>query len=128
MSTAVQPAFTVEFAATHRDMLLGRIEKERATTKRVIGNIPNDKRDYKPHPISRTAWELANHLVVSDIWFLNGIASRNFEFTGEPPAPADTVAGLVEWYEREAKQAAARIRKMSAEELLTPVNFFWIHE
>src|SRR5437868_2880627 len=92
MSTAVQPAFTAEFAATHRDMLLGRIEKELATTKRVIGNIPNDKRDYKPHPVSRSAWELANHLALSDIWFLNGVASCNFDFTGEPPAPAATVA------------------------------------
>ena len=98
-------------------MLLGRIEKELATTKRVIGNIPNDKRDYKPHPVCRSAWELATHLAQSDIWFLNGIASRNFEFTGEPPAPADTVAGLVDWYDREAKQAAARVRNMSAEEL-----------
>jgi len=126
MSTAVQPAFTAEFAAIHRDMLLGRIEKELATTKRVIGNIPNDKRDYKPHPVCRSAWELATHLAQSDIWFLNGIGSRNFEFTGEPPAPADTVAGLVDWYDREAKQAAARVRNMSAEELLTPVNFFGI--
>lgn len=118
--------FTPEFAVTYREIALGRIEKEHPTTRRVIGNVPDAKRDYKPEPNSRSAWDLACHLAQSDVWFLNAIADQNFEFTGEPPKPADNVAGLVKWYEAEFKKAAARVRAMSPQELLKPLPFFGI--
>ena len=54
-STAAQPSFTPEFATTYRAVTLGRIQQEGKTTRRVIGNIPEGKRDYKPEPNSRTS-------------------------------------------------------------------------
>ena len=125
-SPAAQPKFTPEFATTFRDITLRRIENENATTRRVIDNVPDNKRDYKPEPNSRSAWDLACHLAQSDVWFLNGIASHNFEWTGEQAKPADTVAGLVSWYDAEFKKATARVRDMSAPDLLEPVSFFGI--
>lgn len=125
MSTpATQPNFTPEFALAYRAVTLGRIENENATTRRVIGSVPDTQRDYKPEVNSRSAWDLACHLAQSDVWFLNGIASQNFEWTGEPPKPADSVNGLVDWYQKEFAKAAARVRAMSAEDLLKPVEFF----
>ncbi|MBV8207957.1 MAG: DinB family protein [Acidobacteria bacterium] len=123
-TTATQPVFTQEIAAAYREITLGRLEKENATTRRVIGNIPESKRDYKPEANSRSAWDLACHLAQSDVWFLNAIADGNFEWTGDPPRPANTVAGLVDWYKAEFAKAAARVRAMSTQDLLKPLPFF----
>jgi uncharacterized damage-inducible protein DinB len=125
-ATAVQPRVSAEFATTFRDMLLGRLVKENATTRRVIRNVPEDKKDYKPHGNCRSAWELACHIVSSDLWFLNGVADHNFAWTGEPTPPADNVAGLVSYYEEQFKKAAERVNAMTAEQLLQPVDFFGI--
>lgn len=118
--------FTPEFATTYREVTLGKIEQENKTTRRVIGNVPDNERDYKPEPNSRSAWDLACHIAQSDVWFLNGIANHTFEWTGEPPKPADTVADLVKWYDAEFRKAAERVRAMSAQDLLKPVSFFGI--
>jgi uncharacterized damage-inducible protein DinB len=125
-SPAAQPQFTPEFAATYRAVTLGRIQQEGKTTRRVVGNIPEDKKNYKPQENSRTAWELASHLVSSDIWFLNGIADRKFEWTGEPAPIANNVAGLVAHHEAETAKAAARVNALTAAQLLEPVDFFGI--
>jgi uncharacterized damage-inducible protein DinB len=128
MSSATQPALSAQFVSQLRDLMLERIEKERATTQRVIGNIPNDKRDYRPHANSRSAWDLACHLATSDIWFLNGVANQSFEWTGETPPPANTVAELCQWYEQEHKKAAAKLRTLTPEQLAKTVPFFGIFD
>jgi len=125
-SAAAQPSFTPEFATTYRAVTLGRIQQEGKTTRRVIGNIPEGKRDYKPEPNSRSAWDLASHLVSSDIWFLNGIADRKFEWTGEPAPAASNIAGLVALHEAESAKAAARLYALTPAQLLEPVDFFGI--
>ncbi len=126
MSTATQPSFTPEFATTFTNLMTGKIEREHPTTKRVIGSVPNDKRDYKPHANSRSAWELAVHVANSDVWFLNSIADGQFAWTGEEKAPAPTIDGLAKWYEAEFPKAMARVKALKAEQLLKPVDFFGI--
>ena len=45
---------------------------------------------------------------------------------GTPP-PADkpqTVAELVEWYDRNIKHGLSRVGSLSAEQLMTPITFF----
>ena len=114
-----------EFAAAFRDFLLERIEWEMAATLRVIAAVPEDKKDYRPHPVSRSAWEIAWHLAVSDVWFMNAVASHDFAFT-EQSAPVHSIAELGPWYEQGFKQAVARIRALTPAELAQPVDFFGI--
>jgi uncharacterized damage-inducible protein DinB len=115
---------TTDFATTFANLLIGRLEKETAATRKVIANVPNDKRDYKPHANSRSAWELAVHLAQSDVWFLNSIADGQFAWTGDPAAPASDVKGLVAWYDAEFAKALARVKAMKPEQLLKPADFF----
>lgn len=126
MSSAAQPNFTPDFAVTFANLLIGRLEKETPATRKVIANVPNDKRDYKPEPNSRSAWELAVHLAQSDVWFLNSLADGQFAWTGDPPAPASDIKGLVEWYDAEYPKALARVKAMKPEQLTQPVDFFGI--
>ena len=125
-SPATQPKFTPEFAATYRSVTLGRIQQEGKTTRRVIGNIPEDKRNFKPEKNSRSAWDLAHHIVTADVWFLNAIADRNFAYSGEPPQVAGNISGLVAYHEAESAKAAARVNALTPEQLLEPVDFFGI--
>jgi uncharacterized damage-inducible protein DinB len=130
MSTAPKPSLTSvtpEFATTYRDVLLDRMELELKATSRTVGAIPDAKKDYRPDPKSRTAWELGWHILVSDVWFLNSLADGKFEFTGvEPPPAADTVAGIVAWYQKEIRAALDRVRTAPVEKLTATLDFFGI--
>jgi uncharacterized damage-inducible protein DinB len=124
MSTQVP---TPDFARAYCDTMLDGFANEVATTKKVIACIPDNKRDYRPDPNARTAWELAWHLANTDIQFLDGIADLQFKM--ETPAETDkpkTSAELVDWYDRNYKRAADRVRALSAEQLLTPIEFFGV--
>lgn len=122
-----QQGLTPEFVILYRQMLLDSFANEVQTTKRVIRAIPESKRDYRPDPCARTAWDLAWHLAEGDIQFLDGIADMNFDTkSGETPQKPGTVAELVDWYQRNYDRASERVRKMTPQQLLTPVNFFGV--
>ena len=72
---------------------------------------------------AKLAWHIAN----SDIQFLDGIADLKFNMA--TPAEADkpkTSAELVAWYDQNFKRAAARVRALSPEQLLTPIDFYGV--
>lgn len=117
-----QPNLTPEFITTFRDMTLQGIQMESNATKRVLAAVPDSGHDYRPDPKARTAKELAWHLAAEDVKFLDGIANLNFN-TQAGPAPA-TTAEIVAWYESNLPRAIARVQAMTAEQLLTPVEFF----
>src|SRR3954462_13607332 len=104
-TTATQPTFTAEFASTYKDMMLGRIEHEQKTTRKVITAIPSQKLDYKHDPKGRTALELADHIVTSEIWFLNSIANGKFDWTETPPLRS--TAEILARYDKEFPAALA---------------------
>ena len=52
------PALTPEFAQGYRAILLEGFAREVETTKKVFSAIPDDKRDYRPDPNARSAWQL----------------------------------------------------------------------
>jgi uncharacterized damage-inducible protein DinB len=118
------PAVTPEFAQAYCAMMLQALSNEVETTKRVFSAIPDDKRDYRPDPNARSAWQLAWHLANTDIQFLDGIA--DMKFTMANPTEADkpkTVTQLVAWYDKNFKRAADRVRALSVEQLATPIDF-----
>lgn len=119
------PAPTPEFALAYRAMMLDGVARELEITKRVIAAIPEAKRDYRPDPHARTAWELAWHLANTNVQFLNSIADLQFAtpLRSAPDKP-ETVAALVDWYDKNVKRGIKQVQALSAEQLLTPVKFF----
>src|SRR5438046_2162106 len=122
MAIAAQPTFTTEFALTYKAMMLGRIQQEQKTTRKVIAAIPNQKLDYRPDPKSRTALEIADHMASGEIWFLNSIADGKFEW--KEPTPAKSVQEVLAHYDRDFKPAWERASKVTGEQLLAVVDFF----
>jgi uncharacterized damage-inducible protein DinB len=118
------PQLSPEFITTFRDMTLTGLQMEMQTTKKVLAAVPDSGHDYRPDPKARTARELAWHLAAEDVKFLDGIANLAFN-TKAGPAPA-TTGEIVAWYDSNMPRAIARVQAMTAEQLLTPVEFFGI--
>jgi uncharacterized damage-inducible protein DinB len=117
-----QPTPTPEFALAYRAMMLDGLGRELEITKKLIAAIPDDKSGYRPDPNARSAWDLAWHLASADVHLMNGIADLNFK-AGSAEEPPKTVVELVSWYNANFKSAMERVAALSAEQLLTPVNF-----
>ena len=115
---------TPDFAAMYRNVMLDGFGREAEITKRVFAAIPENKRDFRPDPNARTAWDLAWHIANSDVQFLDGIA--DMKFTMGAPSEADkpkTVEELVFWYDKNVRRGIDRVRAMSSDQLQTPVDF-----
>jgi uncharacterized damage-inducible protein DinB len=100
-----------------------QIQNEWMTTVKVLEAIPEDKKDWKPAPDSRSAWDLAAHICRSDAWFLEGILARSFA-PGPQDAPAPTVQGLADWYKHELPKLLEQVLAMDDANLAAIVDFF----
>jgi uncharacterized damage-inducible protein DinB len=118
-------ALTPEFVVVYRELILSTIAAEMQATKKVIAAIPEDRKGYKPDPKSRSALELAWHIVKDDVVFLNQIADLKIEMAQPEPPPA-SIAEMVNWYTENLPKAIQRVGRMTAEQLLTPVDFFGV--
>jgi len=116
---------TPEFVLGYRAMMLDGITREAEITKKVIAAVPDAASSYKPDPNARTAKELAWHIANTDIQFLDGIADLTFTMASPEDKP-QTSAEVVAWYDRNVQRGVARIAAMSAEQLLTPIEFFGV--
>lgn len=122
MSSTPTPTFSGDFAAQYAAFTLGNIARESATTKRVIAAIPAGKGDYKPDAKSRTALEIADHIVQSEIWFLKSIAAGKFEWA--EPTPLGDPQQILAFYEREFGPAYAAAGKVAGDSWLAITDFF----
>jgi len=117
---------TPESAIMLRGMLLGGAEREQKTTSKVIAAVPDQNHDYKPDPKSKTAIELAKHIVEIDVWFLDSIAAGSFDPASmqKSPETAKTGADLATWYNSAYAASSAKVAAMDADGLSKVVDFF----
>ncbi len=120
---APQTALTPDFIFAYRELILSTIVAEAQTTRKVIAAIPEVSKDYRPDRLSRTARELAWHIVYEDTAFLNKIADMKIEMMEDAPAPA-AMAEILRWHETNFPPAIQRVRDLTPKQLLTPVPFF----
>jgi hypothetical protein len=113
-------------AAAIVELLTRTIESEAKGTRKVISAVPAGNRDYKPDPKSRSAWDLAVHLAMSDVWFADSILQGKFEWTGEAPTPPEMTdpAAVATWHETQMAGRMKKLRAMSADDMLRDVEVF----
>jgi len=109
------------------ELMLPQVQEEAGTTRKVIAAIPEGRKEYRPDEKSRSAMELAWHIVSSDIHFLEGIIAGQFG-VDEPKMPdhIKTIVDLLDWYDRKVPGVIERLKKLSDEELTRPLPFFGI--
>ena len=114
-----------KFLVEHYTRLMGA---EHASTLKVLAAVKDDNRDYRPDEKSRTAGQLATHLATGDIWFLDSIINGKFNWDPEGSQKAESsfasVADVVAFYKQAYPARLEQLKKMSADEMTRPVDFF----
>ena len=105
--------------------LLPTVEREYKTTRKVLAAVPADRQDYRPHPVSRSGFELAWHIVSGEVWFLDRISRGEFA-PGEEQMPSQTktVADILEWYDQSLPGLIGQLKALTDEQLARPIPFF----
>jgi uncharacterized damage-inducible protein DinB len=110
------------------EALAGLWMGELPATVRVLSAVSDSGRDYRPHPKSRSAWELATHLATGDVWFLDSIDAGSFAFDPERAKQVESkfqnVADVVAFYEKTIPEKIARLKDLPGEKLSEPIDFF----
>lgn len=103
---------------------LPSLKTEHRTTKSVIEAIPRDKGDYRPDGISRSALDLAWHIVSTEMRFMEAVAAGEFDLTPRPrPDSLKTSEDVARWYEDAFGPHFEKLTKLSKEQLVKIVDF-----
>lgn len=80
--------------------------------------------DYRPHHDSRSTFELARHIVYTEMWFLDAILQHRFQDDDARLQDAPrTCAELAAWYSVNFANRVEQLRALTAEHLATPVDW-----
>src|SRR4051812_27849405 len=109
---------TPDQATVILNFLLPTVEREVATTKKVLSAVPDGKGDYTPDPVSMKALDLAWHIASADHMFASGVAAGVFETGGDGKRPAemDSAAKIAAWYEEKMTANCAAVKGLTPEE------------
>ena len=103
-------------------------EGEFPATSQVLAAVKDERRDYKPDPKSRSAWELATHLATADIWFIDSIRQGKFEWNPDAAKQAEaqfrSVNDVAEFYKKTFPEKLAGLRALPAESMAEVLDFF----
>jgi uncharacterized damage-inducible protein DinB len=100
------------------------LRNEQPITRKVIEAIPLDKGDFRPDPVSKSALELAWHIVAAEHRFLDGIVNGVFDFSpNHKPETAKDSAAVAKIYDTYFQDDMARLTKLSGEQLAKILDF-----
>jgi uncharacterized damage-inducible protein DinB len=106
------------------DVCLPAIKNEYRITRGVIEAIPADKGDYRPDPVSKSAMELAWHITVTEMRFMEAVASGAFDLSPRPrPESVKTPSDLLSWYEENFQTHFAVLANLTNDQLTRTVDF-----
>lgn len=120
----ISPQLTPDQAKFLLTQALPRIKMEHATTMRVIEAIPLDKGDYRPDDISKSALELAWHIVAAEKRFLSGMCTGAFNFTPiNRPDSIRNSAQIAAWFDETFNANIKQVEVLSGEQLAPDHRF-----
>jgi len=107
-----------------RGVCLPGLKNEHRLTKSVIAAIPLDKGDYRPDDVSKSAIDLAWHIAVTEMRFMEAVAAGAFDLAARPrPESIKTSADLTAWYTENFQPRFEKLTNLTAGELLKTVDF-----
>ena len=100
------------------------LRNEHQITKSIIEAIPLDKGDYRPDKISKSALELAWHIVAAEARFMEAVPAGEFDLSPRPrPDSVKNSVDLSGWYTDNFGPRFEKLTKLSNEQLLKIVDF-----
>ena len=120
----------VSAAKTAAAIYLKDFEFEVPITVRLLESIPATNLDYKPDAKSNTGLALCRHLVLNDLWLLDGAAAGSYN----PVPDASDACGLMTpadcaaHYAREMPVALQRVQNRTGEEMARIIELFGVYK
>jgi uncharacterized damage-inducible protein DinB len=106
------------------EFLLPQLRSEQAVTQRILAAVPPSGVDYKPGDKSMTAFEVARHIVVCELWFLDAIITGQFaDEAARPAQSATTCQAVAEWYATNALERLSQLEQLPTEHLVREVDY-----
>jgi uncharacterized damage-inducible protein DinB len=103
---------------------LPSLNAEHPVTERVIAAIPPGKGDYSPDPVTRSAIDLAWHIVTAENRFLEAVAAGAFDLTPLPrPESVRTGDDVNRWYADRFAANVQRLKGLSGDQLTRTIDF-----
>jgi uncharacterized damage-inducible protein DinB len=124
--TSAAPAAQTAAQPGPLQTLLDAMEREHATTVRVLQAFPPDRLDLQPHPRSKTARDLA-WLFVQEQGLLEKALTTGFDWSAPPAAPPpapDTLDQIIAAFVAAHRRVVGLVRAMTEADLGDTVNFF----
>ncbi len=117
-----------EHAKAMADFFVPIIAQEVETNVRVLKAVPEEERDYRPHSNSMSALELARHISLEDVWFLQAIIDG--QFGPMPPQGEDSevtsVADAINLYNEKMPALMEQVKSLSGEQLTQEVSLMGV--
>ncbi len=95
---------------TRTEAIIDELNRESATTRRLLERLPEEKLGWTPHPKSRTLGALAMHIAVLPIGITTMISQRVTEGPGPHDVEPKTVDEILSTHDRSVADATARIQ------------------
>ena len=104
---------------------LPALRNEHRITSAIVAAIPSERADYRPHADSRSAFELAWHIVGAEMKYLDAITTAVFSHDLKPvPDGVRHPSDLLAWYTERFDPAMKRLEATTGDELLRDVDFY----
>jgi uncharacterized damage-inducible protein DinB len=103
------------------DLLLPHLQEEAKITRSLLAAIPPGSDDFRPHVRSRSAAEIANHLVESEQYFLGLIQTGELP-SNDPAETAPPVASSVAYFEKASSEGYAGLGELNDYWLARPLT------
>ena len=117
-----------ENAKAMAEFFIPIVAQEVEINLKVFKAIPEEKRDYKPHSKSMSALELARHITLEDVWFLQAVIDG--QFGPMPPQGEDSevqsVADAINLYNEKMPALMEQVKSLSGEQLTQEVSLLGI--
>ena len=115
---------TIDQATFLLHYMLPTVKREHSSTRAVIESIPLSRLDYRPDTHSKTATELAWHIVAAEHRFYSGIVSGAFDFTpNHRPESVQTGPQIGELYGKYFAKDLEGLTNLTGEQLARSVDF-----
>ncbi len=104
------------------DSLVAELAHEAATARRHLERVPADRLDWRPHPRSFSAGQLAAHLVDCIRWVEPVFVADELDFdpSGYVPFQAASLAELLAAFDADVERAKAAMVQSSDREAIGP--------
>jgi uncharacterized damage-inducible protein DinB len=97
------------------ELLLSEFDEEMKKTHTMLERVPEDKKDFAPHPKSMPLNKLAPHIVQLSGFGVTVLTTPGLDFSKASiqPVPFESAAQLVKAFDEGAAQARAALKKTS---------------